>query len=169
LTRGDPRALSLTENLFDLFSDEAINWDAASSIGRIAAATDVLTKTNYAVTKVCTRSTFSDGPMWAHCRLAVQFLAVQKFTNALLPRLMKNAQASSGRLVAIKEVNPGLTTGRPSGPDGISRRVIVAHKGDTEVDLRPRNARRKQIFLAVTGSVGSYPLGSSSCRCYFAG
>lgn len=56
LTRGDPRALSLTENLFDLFSDEVINWDAASSIGKIAAATDVLTKTNYAVTKVRKRT-----------------------------------------------------------------------------------------------------------------
>ena len=44
--------LSLAENLFDLFSDETINWDAASSIGRIAAPTEVLTKTNYAVTKV---------------------------------------------------------------------------------------------------------------------
>ena len=58
LTRGDPRALSLSENLFDLFSDEAINWDAASSIGRIAAQTEVLTKTNYAVTKV--RTSYSD-------------------------------------------------------------------------------------------------------------
>jgi len=56
LIRGDPRALSLTENLFDVFSDEAINWDAASAIGKIAAAAEVLTKTNYAVTKVCTRS-----------------------------------------------------------------------------------------------------------------
>lgn len=54
MARGDPRALSLMENLFDLFSDEAINWDAASAIGKIAAPTDVLTKTNYAVTKVCT-------------------------------------------------------------------------------------------------------------------
>jgi DNA repair/transcription protein MET18/MMS19 len=52
LIRGDPRALSLTENVFDLFSDETINWDAASSIGKIAAPTEVLTKTNYAVTKV---------------------------------------------------------------------------------------------------------------------
>lgn len=58
LIRGDPRALTLTENLFDLFSDEAINWDAASSIGKIAAATDVLTKTTYAVTKVCTKSPY---------------------------------------------------------------------------------------------------------------
>ena len=56
MTRGDPRALSLMENLFDLFSDEAINWDAASAIGKIAAVTDVLTKTKYAVTKVCTGS-----------------------------------------------------------------------------------------------------------------
>jgi len=77
LTRGDPRALALTDKLFDLFSDEAINWDAASSIGKIAAATDVLTKTNYVVTK---------------------FLSTQKFTNGLLPRLMKNAQESSGNL-----------------------------------------------------------------------
>ena len=52
LVRGDPRALSHTENVFGLFSDEAINWDAASSIGKIAAPTEVLTKTNYAVTKV---------------------------------------------------------------------------------------------------------------------
>ena len=58
MTRGDPRTLALTENLFDLFSDEAINWDAASSIGKIAAATDVLTKTNYSVTKVCTRTPY---------------------------------------------------------------------------------------------------------------
>jgi len=54
--RGDPRALSLVENLFDLFSDEAINWDAASAIGKIAAPADVLTKTNHAVTKVRTGS-----------------------------------------------------------------------------------------------------------------
>ena len=56
MTRGDPRTLSFMENLFDLFSDEAINWDAASAIGRIAATTDILTKTNYAVTKVCAHS-----------------------------------------------------------------------------------------------------------------
>lgn len=56
LTRGDPRALTLTENLFDLFSDEVINWDAASSIGKIAAGSDILTKTNYAATKVRIRS-----------------------------------------------------------------------------------------------------------------
>ena len=55
LTRGDSRALPLTEKLFDLFSDESIGWDAASSIGRIAAANDILTKSNHAVTKVCAR------------------------------------------------------------------------------------------------------------------
>ena len=31
--------------------------------------------------------------------LIVQFLAVQKFTNQLLPRLMKNAQGSSGEAI----------------------------------------------------------------------
>ena len=55
MIRGNPRVLFLTGNLFDLFSDEAINWDAASSIGRIAAPTEVLTKTNYTVMKVSTR------------------------------------------------------------------------------------------------------------------
>ena len=60
MIRGDPRALTFTKNLFDLFPDEAINWDAASSIGKIAAITDVLTKTNYVVTKVCMRL-----PCWA--------------------------------------------------------------------------------------------------------
>lgn len=41
-------------------------------------------------------------------------------------------------------IDVGLTTGRPCGPDHLPRRVIVAHKGGTQDDLYPRDARRKK-------------------------
>jgi hypothetical protein len=136
LTRGDPRALSLTENVFDLFSDEAINWDAASSIGKIAAPTEVLTKTNYAATKVradhLSKSLGGvliayDHPVPCHSEV---YERVVTAIDEECPRF--NRSVSRDFAIDVE-----LTIGRPCGSDGPSFWVIFTHKGDTQGDLCP--------------------------------
>ena len=51
----------------------------------------------------------------------VQFLAVQKFTNELLPRLMKNAQGSSG-----EPANPMIQTAYLVGLSSLIRAIPKA-------------------------------------------
>lgn len=130
LIRGDPRALTLTENLFDLFSDEAINWDAASSIGKIAAATDVLTKTNYTVTKVCTRALCC---MYERALMTVghpvsRGSEVHEQVVATVDKELAGIIRCSTRNYFI---DAELIISRSCGSDSPSRRVVVTHKGDT--------------------------------------
>ena len=120
----------LTENLFDLFSDEAINWDAASSIGKIAAATDILTKSSYAVTKVCTRS-----PRRMHTRrliIVVRSVPCRSEVYERAAATVDERRARVNRCGCCKHaISAELKTIRFRGPDSLPRWTVVTDTGDT--------------------------------------
>ncbi|KIJ55124.1 hypothetical protein M422DRAFT_23773 [Sphaerobolus stellatus SS14] len=65
------------DQLFSLFTDESVNWDAAKAIGEIGSGgEDVLTKKNFAVTKI---------------------LSTQKFFNSVLPRIVEGVESNQSQ------------------------------------------------------------------------
>ncbi|KAG9312861.1 ARM repeat-containing protein [Chiua virens] len=75
VVRSHPLASSFIDSLLILLDDEAIAWDAARAFGALAADDRVLTKRNGAVLKV---------------------LHVQKYFNAVLPKLIDGAKTVDG-------------------------------------------------------------------------
>ncbi|EJU03657.1 ARM repeat-containing protein [Dacryopinax primogenitus] len=75
LVRSDDSIRTLVDDLFDLFPDSNIAYDAALAIGRISqGGVDVLTKENHAT---------------------IRFLHMQKFFNLLIPTLITGAKDTS--------------------------------------------------------------------------
>jgi len=77
LVRGHPQALLFVDKLFELFGDADVGWDAARAIGQVGTADDVLTKRNYAITKI---------------------LHAQKYASSTLPKITAGAQDSTDQL-----------------------------------------------------------------------
>lgn len=75
LVRGDARAASHVDRLFQAFDDEEISWDAARAIGGVVTTDRILTKTNHAV---------------------IKFLYAQKYCTTVLPRIVEGAKSSDG-------------------------------------------------------------------------
>lgn len=71
--RSHPSTNAFIDHLFELLDDSAVNWDAARAIGLLASEDAVLTKCNNAVIKI---------------------LHVQKYFNAVMPRLLEGAEGS---------------------------------------------------------------------------
>ncbi|TFY77934.1 hypothetical protein EWM64_g6077 [Hericium alpestre] len=94
LLRSHPRALPLAQQLFDLFDDVNVSWDAARAVGQVVAADKVLTKPNHAVIKI---------------------LYAQKYMSALLPRIIEGAktQAEPQRQTAHLVALASLVTAMP--------------------------------------------------------
>ncbi|KAL1745859.1 Dos2-interacting transcription regulator of RNA-Pol-II-domain-containing protein [Schizophyllum fasciatum] len=78
LVRNHATADQLTDELFTLFDDPAVSWDAARAIGQIGRTDNVLTKRNHAV---------------------VRILHLQKYVNKVLPRLIKGATEHDNSVV----------------------------------------------------------------------
>lgn len=57
--RNHQLATRFTAQVFEVFGDETISWNAAKAIGEIAAANPILTKRNHAVIKVTSLSIYS--------------------------------------------------------------------------------------------------------------
>lgn len=100
--------------------------------------------------------------------VSIQFLAVQKFTNELLPRLMKNAQESSGTPVVIllpmldlQKVDPVVQTAYLVGLSSLIRVVPKA------TYVHEMSAVSKPFSLPLYRLVDTLLCLSSSCRCYF--
>ncbi|KAG2068710.1 hypothetical protein BDR04DRAFT_1206804 [Suillus decipiens] len=74
LVRSHPSANAFIDHLFELLDDSTVDWDAARAIGLLASEDAVLTKRNDAVLKI---------------------LHVQKYFNAVIPRLLEGAQGVS--------------------------------------------------------------------------
>ncbi|KAG2747281.1 hypothetical protein P692DRAFT_20736558 [Suillus brevipes Sb2] len=75
LVRSHPSANAFIDHLFELLDDSTVDWDAARAIGLLASEDVVLTKRNNAVLKI---------------------LHVQKYFNAVMPRLLEGAKGMSG-------------------------------------------------------------------------
>lgn len=73
LVRSHPSANAFIDHLFELLDDSTVDWDAARAIGLLASEDVVLTKRNNAVLKI---------------------LHVQKYFNAVMPRLLEGAKGS---------------------------------------------------------------------------
>ncbi|KAG2141268.1 ARM repeat-containing protein [Suillus clintonianus] len=73
LVRSHPSANAFIDHLFELLDDSTVNWDAARAIGLLASEDTVLTKRNNAVLRI---------------------LHVQKYFNAVMPRLLEGAKGS---------------------------------------------------------------------------
>ena len=52
LTRGEPAAQKFVDQLFSLFDDRVISWDAARAVGTVVNSDKILTKKNHAIVKV---------------------------------------------------------------------------------------------------------------------
>ncbi|KAF8817465.1 ARM repeat-containing protein [Phlegmacium glaucopus] len=74
LVRKHPLAMTLAERLYEAFGDASISWEAAKAIGEIPQADPILTKANHAEVKI---------------------LYVQKYVNAVLPRIISSAKDST--------------------------------------------------------------------------
>jgi DNA repair/transcription protein MET18/MMS19 len=75
LVRSHPSANAFIDHLFELLDDNTVDWDAARAIGLLASEDTVLTKRNNAVLKI---------------------LHVQKYFNAVMPRLLEGVKGTSG-------------------------------------------------------------------------
>jgi DNA repair/transcription protein MET18/MMS19 len=73
--RSHPSANAFIDHLFELLDDNTVDWDAARAIGLLASEDTVLTKRNNAVLKI---------------------LHVQKYFNAVMPRLLEGVKGTSG-------------------------------------------------------------------------
>lgn len=73
LVRSHTSANAFIDHLFELLDDSTIDWDAARAIGLLASEDAVLTKRNNAVLKI---------------------LHVQKYFNAVMPRLLEGVKGS---------------------------------------------------------------------------
>ncbi|KAG1876711.1 ARM repeat-containing protein [Suillus subalutaceus] len=73
LVRSHPSANAFIDHLFELLDDSTVDWDAARAIGLLANEDAVLTKRNSAVLKI---------------------LHVQKYFNAVMPRLLEGVKGS---------------------------------------------------------------------------
>ncbi|KAG1887770.1 Dos2-interacting transcription regulator of RNA-Pol-II-domain-containing protein [Suillus subluteus] len=73
LVRSHPSANAFIDHLFELLDDSTVDWDAARAIGLLASEDAVLTKRNNAVLKI---------------------LHVQKYFNAVMPRLLEGVKGS---------------------------------------------------------------------------
>jgi len=63
--------MNFAERLYEAFDDESISWEAAKAIGEIPKGDSILTKANHAEVKI---------------------LYVQKYVNAVLPRIISSAK-----------------------------------------------------------------------------
>ncbi|KAJ8590123.1 ARM repeat-containing protein [Rhizopogon salebrosus TDB-379] len=75
LVRSHPSAHAFIDHLFELLDDSTVDWDAARALGLLASEDPVLTKRNTAVLKI---------------------LHVQKYFNAVMPRILEGAKGVSG-------------------------------------------------------------------------
>ncbi|KAG0699928.1 RNAPII transcription regulator C-terminal-domain-containing protein, partial [Suillus ampliporus] len=75
LVRSHPSTNAFIDHLFELLDDSSVNWDSARALGLLASEDAVLTKRNAAVLKI---------------------LHVQKYFNAVMPRLLEGAKGMSG-------------------------------------------------------------------------
>ncbi|THU86243.1 ARM repeat-containing protein [Dendrothele bispora CBS 962.96] len=122
---------SYTERLFEVFSDESINWVAAKGFGDIVSTNDILTKQNHAIIKL---------------------LYAQKFVTKLLPRIVDGAKDSSKPQEQVAHL-VALTSLISSAP-----KALYSHKMSELIPLLirgldlPENAIRVKVidtFLAV--------------------
>jgi len=74
LVRNHPQALQFVNQLFGLFDDQEVGWDAARAIGQVGTVDKVLTKRNHAVIKV---------------------LHAQKYANSILPKIIQGIKDST--------------------------------------------------------------------------
>ncbi|KAF8159570.1 Dos2-interacting transcription regulator of RNA-Pol-II-domain-containing protein [Crassisporium funariophilum] len=137
LVRKHPLAMPFAERLYEAFGDDTISWEAAKAVGEIPSPDTVLTKANHAELKV---------------------LYVQRYVNAVLPRIMASAKDGSNPvkqtayLVAVTSLIKSIP--RASFIHEMPSLIPLLLRG---LDLPDVNIRSHVIDTFLTAAEGETP------------